>query len=243
LGIDTDEELQALLSVVTVKGRIRRGDNIAAPGRSTGYSTVLLSGVACRYKMTENGRRQIFTFQYPGDFCDFDRYILPELDEAVAALSDCVIGVINHDDIRKLIAQYPKIGLALWCDAILEARIFRQRLLNIGHRPALPRIANLLCELMVCLDAIGINGATIPLTQLDLADAANISAVHMNRTIQGLRKLGILSRNSRAIEVVHRERLLNIGKFDGRYLSIPNEVAPVVWASGSGFGSRPTPLL
>jgi CRP-like cAMP-binding protein len=187
---------------------------------------VLLSGVACRYKMTESGRRRIFTFLYPGDFCDFDRYFLPQLDEAVAALTDCVIGVINHDDIRKLIVQYPKIGVALWCDAILEARMFRERLL-IGHQPALPRIANLLCELMVCLDAIGINGATIPLTQLDLADAANISAVHMNRTIQNLRKLGILSRNRRAIEVVHRERLLHIAKFDGRYLSIPNEVAPV----------------
>lgn len=221
LGMDSDEELQALLLLVKVKGRVSRGDDIVRPGASPGYSTVLLNGVACRYKMTESGRRQIFTFQYPGDFCDFDRYILPELDDAVAALADCVIGVVSHDDIGRITAQYPKIGLALWRNTMAEASILRERLLNVGNRPALPRIANLLCEQMVRLDAIGRNGAIIPMTQVDLADAANLSAVHMNRTIQDLRELGILSRNSRGIEVVHRKRLVEIAKFNGRYLKIP----------------------
>ena len=94
LGMDGDKELQALLLLVKVKGRVRRGDDIVRPSISPGYSTVLLNGFACRYKMTENGRRQIFTFQYPGDFCDFNRYVLPESDEAVAALTDCVISLI-----------------------------------------------------------------------------------------------------------------------------------------------------
>jgi hypothetical protein len=94
LGMDSDEELQALLLLVKIKGRVRRGDDLVRPRSSPGYSTVLLNGFACRYKMTENGRRQIFTFQYPGDFCDFNRYVLPESDEAVAALTDCVIGLI-----------------------------------------------------------------------------------------------------------------------------------------------------
>ena len=221
LGMDSDKELRALALLVKVKGRVRRGDDIVRPSISPGYSTVLLNGFACRYKMTENGRRQIFTFQYPGDFCDFNRYVLPESDEAVAALTDCVIGLIHHEDIGRITAHYPNLGLALWRDTIVDASILRERLLNVGHRPALRRIANLICEQMVRLEAIGINGAVIPMTQVDLADAANLSAVHMNRTIQDLRELGILSKNRRGIEVVHREGLVDIAKFDGRYLDIP----------------------
>jgi CRP-like cAMP-binding protein len=221
LGMDSDKELRALALLVKVKGRVRRGDDIVRPSISPGYSTVLLNGFACRYKMTENGRRQIFTFQYPGDFCDFNRYVLPESDEAVAALTDCVLGVIHHADIGRITAHYPNLGLALWRDTIVEASILRERLLNVGHRPALRRIANLICEQMVRLEAIGINGAVIPMTQVDLADAANLSAVHMNRTVQDLRELGILSKNRRGIEVVHREGLVDIAKFDGRYLDIP----------------------
>ena len=44
-------------------------------------------------------------------------------------------------------------------------------------------------------EAVGINSATIPLTQMDLADAAGLSAVHINRTFQELRKLGVLSKS------------------------------------------------
>jgi CRP-like cAMP-binding protein len=221
LGMDNDKALQALLLLVKVKGRVSRGDDIVSPGSSQGYSTVLLYGFACRYKMTENGRRQIFTFHYSGDFCDLSRYVLPELDEAVAALTDCLIGVIHHEDIERITAQYPKLGLALWRDTLVEASSFRERLLNMGHLPALRRIANLLCEQMVRLEAIGMDGTIIPMTQVDLADAANLSTVHMNRAVQELRELGVLSKNRRGIEVVHRAGLVEIAKFDGRYLNIP----------------------
>jgi CRP-like cAMP-binding protein len=218
LGMDGEEELRALLPRIKIKKRASRGEDIVRVGRSPGFSTVLLAGVACRYKMIESGRRQIFTFQYAGDFCDFHRYVLSELNDAVVALTDCSIGVILHEDIARITAQYPKLGVALWRDTLLEASIFRERLMNVGQRPALPRIAHLICEQMARLEAIGSTSAIIPLTQVDLADAAGLSVVHMNRTIQDLRELGILSKNNRTIEVVDRDRLVNIAKFDGRYL-------------------------
>jgi CRP-like cAMP-binding protein len=220
LGMDRDEELQALLLLVKGEGRVSRGEDIVRVGSSPRYLTVLLTGVACRYKMMENGRRQIFTFQYPGDVCDIYRFALPELDDAVSALTDSLIGVIFLEDIERISRQYPKLGLALWRDTMLEASIFRERLLNVGQRHALPRTANLLCEQMVRLEAIGMNGAVIPLTQVDLADAAGLSVVHMNRTIQDLRELGALLKNSRTIKVVNRDRLMDIAKFDGRYLNM-----------------------
>jgi CRP-like cAMP-binding protein len=126
LGMENDEALQALLLLVKVKARVSRGDDIVSSGSSPGYSIVLLNGFACRYKMTENGRRQTFTFHYPGDFCDLDRYVLPELDEAVAALTDCLTGVILHEDVARITTQYPKLGLALWRDTLVEASIFRK---------------------------------------------------------------------------------------------------------------------
>lgn len=222
LGLEREEELQAFLLLVKAGGRIACGEDVVRVGGLSSYSTILLSGVACRYRMTENGRRQILTFQYPGDFCDVDRYLLRGPDDAVAALTDCSIGIIRHQDIERIIAQYPKFGQALWQATIKEAYILRERLLNVSQRPALARVANLLCEQIVRLEAIGANSAIIPMTQIDLADAASLSPVHMNRIIQDLRKLGILSKHGRCIEVASRERLMDIGQFDGRYLGIPD---------------------
>ena len=223
LGVDSDTELDAVLNRIKVRAGTRRGEDIIAPGRSPGHSTVLLDGVACLYERLQDGNRQIYAFQYPGDFCDLHQHVLPETNNevAVAAIADCSIGIIDHKDLEQLIAQYPSLGLALWRASMLEASIFRKRLLNVGRQPALQRVAHLLCEQLARREAVGLNSATIPLTQMDLADAAGLSIVHINRTFQELRRLNILSKEGRAIKVVDRERLAGLASFDGNYLNMP----------------------
>jgi CRP-like cAMP-binding protein len=238
LAVVRDEELQAFVEMFSIKRSIRRGADIIAMGDSSTFSTVLLQGLACRYKIIGNGRRQILTFQYPGDFCDGHSYILPTRDTAVSALTDCSVGIIMHRDIERITAKFPSLGLALWRDTMIEARIFREW--NVSQRPALERIAHMLCEQIVRLEAIGVAGRAIPQTQVDLADAAGLSTVHMNRTIQDLRELGALMKNSRAIMVSRWDRLVEIAKFDRRYLGMwqspPDELAAV---STRGEGIRP----
>jgi CRP-like cAMP-binding protein len=222
-GAESDGEVEALVKRIKVKGRASRGEDIIGPSKASRYLRVLLDGVACSYERLTDGNRQIYSFHYPGDFCDLARHVLPESSNevAVAALTDCSIGVIENRDLEHLIAQYPSLGLALWRATMLEASIFRQRLLNVGRLPALQRVAHLLCEQLARCEAVGINSATIPLTQVDLADAVALSIVHINRTVQELRRLEILSTKGRAIEVVGRAALVTLANFDGQYLNMP----------------------
>jgi len=132
-------------------------------------------------------------------------------DNAASALTECSVGIILHKDIERITARAP--NRALWRDTMIEASIFREW--NVD-RPALERIAHLLCEQTVRLEAIGISCGAIPMTQVDLADAAGLSTVHTSRTIQNLRQFGVLLRNSRAIAVTHWDRLVEIAKCDGR---------------------------
>src|SRR5262249_22066494 len=151
------------------------------------------------------------------------RYALPEPDEAltVGAVTDCFVGIIHHKDLDQSLARRSNLCLALWRATMLEMSIPRERLLNVSRRPAPQHAAHLLCELLARRGAIGTNGAAIPLSQPDLADATGLSVVHANRTVQGLRTLGILSPDIRAIEVTDRERLLQLANFDARYLNMP----------------------
>ena len=104
---------------------------------------------------------------------------------------------------------------------MLEASIFRKRLLNVSRQPAIQRVAHILCEQLARREAVGINGATISLAQMDLADAAGLSIVHVNRTLKELRKLKILTKEGRTIKVMGRERLADLAGFDGNYLNMP----------------------
>jgi CRP-like cAMP-binding protein len=217
LGLGSDN-VRAFLSLFKWTRAIGRGNQIVEVGRSRKVLTVMLSGVACRYRITDNGRRQIFAFQYPGDFCDYNRYVMPQRDDQVAALTNCLVGVIPHEDIERIIERHPQISLAFWRNTVLEARIFQERVLNGTQRPAVERIAHLLCEHVFRLEAVGIVSDVVPLTQIDLADTAGISVVHVNRTIQELRDLGALSKNGRGIRVENKDRLVQIAKFDASYL-------------------------
>jgi len=239
LGVDSDTEIDAVLKRISARADIGRGEDIIASGRSPRHSTVLMEGAACLYEQLEGGSRQIYAFHYPGDFCDLHRHVLPETDNevAVAAMTDCSIGTIEHNDLEQLIAKYPSLGLVLWRATMLEASIFRKRLLTVGRQPALQRVAHLLCEQLARREAVGLDGATIPLTQMDLADAAGLSIVHVNRTLQELRRLDILAKEGRTIKVADRERLVSLAGFDGNYLNMPKLLSS--WRVKMDYASMP----
>jgi hypothetical protein len=63
----------------------------------------------------------------------------------------------------------------------------------------------------------------------------------MNRTIQDLRELGVLMKNSRPIMVSHWDRLVEIAKFDRRYLGmwqVPTDELATISTRGEGFRPR-----
>jgi CRP-like cAMP-binding protein len=222
MGVDV-EDLGLLVPAVKYGGRIAAGADIMRAGARSKRSTLLVDGVACLYKRREDGTRQIYAFKYPGDFCDLDRFVLRQSDDAVAvqALSECSLAALDHDQIEHAMARSNALGLALWRSTMLDTSILREHIVNVSRLAAIPRVAHLLCEQLARREAINLNSGVLPFSQVDLADAAGLSPVHVNRTIQTLRKLNVLSSTSRAIEVVDRKQLASIGHFDGRYLNMP----------------------
>jgi hypothetical protein len=59
-----------------------------------------------------------------------------------------------------------------------------------------------------------------PLTQLDLADATGLTAVHVNRTLQELRRDALIELQSRTLTIPDLERLKAAGLFNSNYLHL-----------------------
>src|SRR5215207_3904321 len=78
--------------------------------------------------------------------------------------------------------------------ALKARRRFRRQ--DVGRRDAYARISHVLCEVYVRLRAVGLaNGQAfeMPITQAELGDATGMSTVHVNRTLQELRRDGLIS--------------------------------------------------
>jgi len=217
--------LQGLPVQVTV---LKADEDIVRIGDHPSRSCVLVEGFTCVYKLTSEGKRQIMALHVPGDMPDLQSLHLKVMDNSLATMTPCTVGFIQHEDLRRVCERYPRITAAFWRETLVDASIFREWLLNVGRREAYNRIAHLLCELLVRLNAVGLvedHTFDLSITQGELADAIGTSAVHVNRVLQELRANGLIRTTGTRVHIPDWEGLQEVGEFDPLYLHLQQDGA------------------
>jgi DNA-binding transcriptional regulator LsrR (DeoR family) len=82
-------------------------------------------------------------------------------------------------------------------------------------------MAHLFCELLARLGVVGRvseNGYEFPLTQQELSECLGLTAVHVNRTLQELRKHGLVEVEDRRVRIPDLPALKAVAEFDPSYL-------------------------
>src|SRR5829696_4935188 len=201
----TENERSALLHLPLQVMTLRADQDIVREGDRPSRSCALLEGFACTFKVTAEGKRQITAFHIPGDIPDLQSLHLEVLDSSLGTLTPCRVGFIQHEALHDLCDRHPRIARALWRETLIDASIFREWTVNVGRREAYARIAHILCELMVRLEAVGLtkdHTVQIPITQNEFADATGLSNVHVNRVLQALRSDGLILLKGDTLQVL-----------------------------------------
>lgn len=189
---------------------------------------VILEGWACRYKQLPDGRRQVVAFFLPGDLCDANVFILREMDHSIGAITKVRYAEIAPSEFEDLMSQSPRVTQALWWHELVTAAVQREWTTNVGQRSAFERIAHLLCELFVRLRQVGLidgDSCEFPLTQTDIADATGLTSVHVNRTVQELRREGLIELSGKRLTIPDLKALMSVSMFNPNYLHLDHEGA------------------
>jgi CRP-like cAMP-binding protein len=221
----SSEEREALFALPMRILDVTADTDIVREGDRPSECCLLLAGFACRYKAIGNGRRQIISFQTPGDIPDLQSLFVDAMDHAIATLARSRLAFIRHQDIRELIRCFPHLGAVLWRETLIDAAIFREWMVGLGRRNACTRIAHLVCEMHMRLAAVGLAHADsfdFPVTQIELADATGLSPVHVNRTLMELRRAGKMTFRGSTVIVPDWNQLRATGEFDPAYLQQRN---------------------
>ena len=219
------DEDRRLLNDLTSKRQRQFGarEDVIREGEHSPDIHVVISGLACRYKMMEDGRRQIMAFLIPGDPCDSEIFILKEMDHSIGTLAPSVICSIPGDTMKDLMLNRPGIALAFWWSTLQDEGVLRQRIIDEGRRDALSRIAFLICEVLIRMRAFGVvddDNFEFPITQADLADATGLTPVHVNRMLQELREQGLIATEGKRWTVLDLAGLRKAAQFDANYLHL-----------------------
>jgi CRP-like cAMP-binding protein len=218
VGPEEEAALRALVSEVReVKGDTR----IIRAEEELDVSTLLLDGIACRFKDLRNGERQITELHVAGDFIDMHSFTLKRLDHDVMTLTPCRLATVPHERLKMLTEQYPHLTRLYWFGTNLDAAIHREWELSLGRRSALARTAHLFCELYVRLGIVGLTdgmGYALELTQTDLSECLGLTPVHVNRMLKELREDNLVTFRNGMVAIEDWERLQTVAEFNPSYL-------------------------
>lgn len=220
IEISSDEE-RAIRAAVTEVRHIRADEMVVRSGEELNVSLLLLDGWLARSKDLAGGERQVTELHVAGDFADLHGYTLKRLDHDVMSLSDCRIAVVPHENITELTEKFPRLGRIYWFSTNMDAAIQRELTLSLGQRSAISRMAHLFCELYVRLEIVGRardHRYEFPLTQRELSECLGLTVVHANRTLQELRRRGLVELENRKLRILDRRGLEGLAEFDPAYL-------------------------
>lgn len=217
----TREEQQAILDLPCRSQHVQSNRDFVPLGERVDHACLIVAGIVGRFGQNADGQRQITAMHIPGDMADLHSVVQPKAVSALQALSIATILKVPHAELRAIAADYPAIAEALWRDCMVDASVLSQWVINVGRRDARERIAHLLCEMAIRLHVAPAEGEIVfpfAVTQSQLADATGLTSVHVNRTLQAMRRAGLADICGKAARIPDWDALVSAGEFDASYL-------------------------
>jgi len=215
------EELAYVKEFKVDELRVDPGASFLREGTRSEHLYTVLSGWAFRYKMLDDGRRQILNYALPADMVGLQGALMREMEHSVEALTPLTLCVFPRQKMWDLYSRVPSLAFDITWLAAREEQLIDQHLLSVGRRSALERTAYLLLHLFVRAQEAGMvkdNTIQFPFTQQHLADTLGMSLVHTNKTLKRLLQSNAVRWKDRVFELVDRASLVEIAGEDVKLL-------------------------
>ncbi|MBT2132877.1 Crp/Fnr family transcriptional regulator [Croceibacterium sp. LX-88] len=180
-----DQAAAALESSISTSILEPPGRELVKEGQKIAKAMLVVSGLAARYRLLADGRRQLISFVLPGDLFGICHHPEPLAVSGLMSLTSLGICAAPSADISETLQHAYRVSNALE-EAYLLAQITR-----LGRMSARERLLDLVLEIEERLALAGLaqNGRfQLPVTQETLSDALGLTPVHLNRTIQVVRR-------------------------------------------------------
>ena len=173
----------------------------------------LYSGWAICFKLLADGRRQILSFLLPGDSILLESLCFPDepLPYSVKSLTDISVCAFALNEMIELTSSTEAQNRSVAKAMRKHCAAMNRRLVDIGRRSAIGRVAQLILEIEDRLgerDQVRDGAFHFPMRQEHMADALGLTTVYVNRTLDRLRKEGVIDFKRDRMKIINRPLLL-----------------------------------
>lgn len=217
----TNDEVEFLRSLHEPRRKFTRHREIIVAGYRYDHVFILLGGFVSRYKVLPDGKRLVLNVGLPGDLIGFPACLFETAVNSVSSLTEIEVAAVSFATLFSLFTRFPRIGAALFWSSACEIAMQGEHLVDLGRRSAYERLAHLLLELLVRLNAVGLADELsyrLPLTQELMADVLGLSVPHINRMIRCLREEGLATIEDQRVVIHDLVSLSSLAAFEESYL-------------------------
>jgi CRP-like cAMP-binding protein len=218
----TPDDLETLRALIDYEATVEKRRDLVVDGYPYSKLCFVKDGMAARYKVLRNGKRQIVDVLVPGDIIGLPGSFLDRAPFSVIALTDMKLEVCSHDAFIAACYRRPKFALALSWLAVQHATLYAERIVDIGRRTPIERLAHFLLEMHARLLMVGRAERTtfdLPISQEVMSDTLGLSVPHLNRMLARLRKEGMLAVSERHVQFTDIKALEVLAHFQSATLA------------------------
>jgi len=191
----------------------KKGSIILGQGESNAKIYTLYSGWAARFRISRDGRRQIFSFHMPGDLVGADVLLGFQEPFGIRALTDVTVCEFDAPALLPLLTENTESISNLLSDILQRNMRTERALFSLGQCSAEERLAHLVTDLRERAAARGMpegEPMLLPLGRDILADALGLTPVHVSRILTKLAQEGLVEFRRGALTILDGKRLQDI---------------------------------
>ncbi len=180
----------ATLAATATTVSMDKEQTIYAEGSPAEFCFRIVCGCVRMVKLMEDGRRQVVEFLLPGDLLGLDT--LGTYDLSAEAVSPVVLHRYRRGAVERLADSDPAIARRLRVLSAAGLRAAWERMMLLGRKTAVERIASFLLEMTGRVPGGGRDLVVLPMGRLDIADHLGLTMETVCRVLSSLRQEGTI---------------------------------------------------
>jgi CRP/FNR family cyclic AMP-dependent transcriptional regulator len=202
----TEAEIEEIDRATTMS-TYRKGKIFYMPEDTSEVLFILKQGHVQLYRISPEGKKLVIGTIGPGTVFGEMALIGQGMHNSFAeALEDCVLCIMNRDQVERLLITRPQVGLRIFEALGHRLKEAESRLETIGFKGIPARLASLLLQLAQQQGGDAVTG----LTHQDLGEQIGTYRETTTQTLNSFKNQGLIDIGRKRITILDRERLQRI---------------------------------
>lgn len=220
----TQNEKDLLALFEDSKEVYKAGDIIGSKGDAFENLYIMYDGWAYVSSTLDKKLRSIFDIRLNADFVGISELSFHKRLYDFHALTDVTVCPFPKHRLDDMFESSPKLRDIFIMIMSREKAIANERIMSIGRRTAVERVAHFILEVALRFDMVGGKPKEtfdFPLTQEHIGDILGLSPVHVSRAMTNLKENEYITYNRSTMSIMDADRLLNLSGFNPTFLDHP----------------------